>query len=126
MIAMIKVVAIVVTPIVHDTDANDHHNEHVFLCDSPDNENDDDDDDDDEEEEEEEEERTRRISSVGSDTIPGYQVPKQPRPSAAVIGSGMSGLIAAHLLEETHEVGNDVGLDALQVNQRRLVPGGDL
>lgn len=41
------------------------------------------------------------------------------RPTAAIIGSGMSGLVAAHLLEETHEVtiyeaGQKVGLAGLQ------------
>jgi len=41
------------------------------------------------------------------------------RPTAAVIGSGMSGLVAAHLLQETHEVviyeaGEQVGLAGLQ------------
>eukprot|EP00435_Cladocopium_sp_Y103_P013188 s1311_g3.t1 len=47
------------------------------------------------------------------------EVQKSGRPTAAVIGSGMSGLIAAHLLEESHEVviyeaGPKCGLVGLQ------------
>eukprot|EP00439_Symbiodinium_sp_Y106_P006476 s7118_g1.t1 len=43
------------------------------------------------------------------------------KPSAAVIGSGMSGLIAAHLLQETHdEAGPKCGLVGLQ---EELAPG---
>ena len=134
---MVQVVTTILTLIVHNKDGNDHDivhldNEHVVCVtvpthddknyddDDDDPEEDDDGDDDDDEEEEGggggEWRWKRRISSVGSDTIPSCQVPKQSRPSAAVIGSGMSGLIAAHLLEETHEVGNDVGFDDKQVN----------